>query len=347
MITGQRLLDYRLPGPVTVESDIDVGDVRRLAGAAARAQGFDPTQAGRVAIVATELATNLAKYAEKGRVLVRLVERAAQTGVEIVALDCGPGMRDAEDRRADGYSTGGTSGGGFGAVGRLSDFFDLHSVPGRGTVAVARLWGTPVTLLQDDHFLVGAVAEAAPEELVSGDAWAVEQCGDRIAALMVDGLGHGPGAAEASTCAVEAFRHVHRGAVETIVDEIQAALRSTRGAAVAVATIDAARGMLRFSGVGNISARLVGVSRSVHLLSRYGIAGLQSRPAQAVVAAWGAGDLLVMHTDGLSSKWDLDEYPGVAHHHPALAAATIARDATRQRDDASVLTVRAANRGSD
>lgn len=340
MITGQHLLGICLPVGIAVEAEPDVADVRRLAAAAARAQGFSQAQEGRASIVATEIATNLVKYARSGRILVRLVEWDGLAGVELLATDEGPGMHDAPLRMADGYSTGGTLGGGLGAMARLSDLFDLYSVPERGTVVMARLWaGTPPGP-SDRQFLVGPVAEAVAGEAVSGDAWAVEQRGTRIVALVADGLGHGHAAATASVAAVAAFRHHHREPPETIVAEIHTALRNTRGAAVAVAEIDRAAGRIRYCGVGNITARLLAAGRHSHLMSHYGVAGHQAPRIRAVDAAWPDGALLVMHSDGLSTKWDLAAYPGIERHHPLLAAATVMRDAVRRTDDATVLALR-------
>jgi anti-sigma regulatory factor (Ser/Thr protein kinase) len=342
VITGQRLLGTPLPAALTVAAEPDVAEARRLAVAAARAQCFGSPHEGRVAIVATEMATNLVKYAYSGRILVRLVVCDTLPGVELVAIDEGPGMHDAPDRVADGYSTGGTLGGGLGAIARLSDLFDLYSVPARGTVLMARLWAGSPAAPADRCFLVGAVAEAIPGEAVSGDSWAVEQRGDRIVALVADGLGHGVLAAEASVAAVEVFRRRHRDAPEAILAAIHTALSSTRGAAVAVAEIDGKAGRIRYCGVGNIMARLLIGGGQRQLMSHYGIAGHQTPRIQPVEAAWDEGALLVMHSDGLSTRWDFAAYPGLDGHHPALAAAIVLRDGGRRNDDATVLAIRGA-----
>ena len=49
-----------------------------------------------------------------------------------------------------------------------------------------------------------------------------------------------------------------------------------------------------------------------------------------------------MHSDGLQSKWDLSGYAGLLSRHPAIICGALIRDFRRQRDDASVVVVKAA-----
>lgn len=339
MITGQRLLGNCPPVGMTVESDTDVPVVRGRAAAAARAQGFDRAHSERVSLVATEMATDMVKNARSGRMLVQLVERGDLRGVELVATD-GPGIDDIDRWNAHAYSIVEAPIVGLEVIARLSDQFDVYSVVGLGTVMMARLWGGRLTTASDGRFLVGSMTEAIPGEVVSGDAWAVEQPGARVVALVADGLGHGVEAAAASAVAVETFRHHHQGLVEDIVGDIHRALRGTRGAAIAVAEVDPDVGRVRFCGIGNISARLIAAGQPHELVSHFGIAGHLARRIQAFDAGWADDSLLVMHSDGLSAKWDLSAYRDLDRHHPQLTAATVMRDAPRAYDDALVLALR-------
>ena len=327
MITGRRLHGSCPPVGLVIESEPAIGPVRHLAAAAAHAQGFDRIHAKRVSLVATEMATNLMKHTRSGRMLVQLVETGDMRGVELVATS-GPGMDDTDHWKANGDS-----------IARHSDLFDVYSVVGRGTVMMARLWGGRLSTAADARFRVGSMTEAIPGELVSGDAWAVEQQGARVVALVTDGLGHGLEAAAASAEAVRAFRQHHLGSVEDIASHIHGALHATRGAAIAVAEVDADFGRVRFCGIGNIAARLIVAGGEHQLVSIYGIAGYQTANIRAFEGAWENGALLVIHTDGLSPKWNLGDYPDLPRHHPQLVAATVMRDAPRAADDALVLTL--------
>jgi len=204
VITGDRLLGTCPPVGVKVESDADVGRVWRLAVTAAGSQAFDRTHWERVSLVATEMATHLMQHARGGRMFVRLVECGDLRGVELVATDA-PGMDNADGPNPDRPSAnpfggdGQTPNGDMGLIARVSDLFDLYSVEGQGTVMMARLWGGRLISESDGRFLVGSMTEAITGEVVSGDAWAVEQRGARAVALVADGLGHGVNAAAAST----------------------------------------------------------------------------------------------------------------------------------------------------
>lgn len=339
MTAGPTRLPEGLPRFLNVADESDVGSVRRFAVTVASAQGFDADGRARVGLVATELASNLAKHAVSGRVLVSLVSHGDTGGVELLSIDAGPGIDDPDRCMPDGYSSTETLGGGLGAIARLSDLFDIYSRPGRGTLVMSRLWSAPPAWSLERPCRVGAVAESYPGELVSGDAWAVEQQGGRATAMLVDGLGHGIEAEGAAIRAVDAFRPHSQEPVEDIVGHIHAALPGTRGAAVAVASVEPDAGLVRFCGVGNISARVIDGATSVSLASHWGIVGHQVRKTQAFTAAWRNGSLLVLHSDGFSGDWGFDEDLSLDQHHPLLAAGVIVRDAKRREDDATVLVL--------
>jgi hypothetical protein len=221
-----------------------------------------------------------------------------------------------------------------------SDLFEIYTVPDKGTVMLARLWAGASSDHDDRRYLVGSLVEPIPGEAVPGDACAVEQHGARVVGLVADGLGHGEQAAVASSAAVVAFRQHSREPVENIAASLHGALRRTRGAAIAIAEVDRNAGRLRFCGIGNIAARVLSAGGTHELVSMYGIAGYQARRIQPFVSTWSDGDMLVMHSDGLSSKWDVAAYPDLRRQHPQLAAATVMRDATRASDDALVFALR-------
>ncbi len=244
---------------IAVTEESQVGEARRCAAALARRLEFSETDAGRLAIIVTEAARNLARHAQDGVVALRLLEDEGECGVEVLTLDRGPGIPDVSRSLRDGFSTGGTSGTGLGALRRLADSFDIFSQPERGTAVLARCLVAKDAIESrqaSTPFLTGALNVAATGEEVCGDSWACAQNPGRFVCMVCDGLGHGPQAAEASR---EARRIFYKCADDTparILEDAHAALRSTRGAAMAVAEIDEGRGEVRFCGIGNISATL-------------------------------------------------------------------------------------------
>jgi anti-sigma regulatory factor (Ser/Thr protein kinase) len=320
------------------------GEVRRAAVALAVALDLSEDVQGRVALVATEAATNIIKHAKGGSIVLRSLSAAEGGGVEVLALDRGPGIADLARCLRDGYSTAGTAGAGLGAVRRQSDLFEVASVQGAGTALVARVRErtAPTPAVGVD---VGAVCLPIPGEEVCGDGWAVESAPPRTALLVVDGLGHGLPASVAAREAIRAFRgSAHLDPADSI-HAIHAALRPTRGGAAAVAVIDHAVRALRFAGVGNISGTVLALGRRQGLVSLSGTLGHSVRKVQTFEYVWPAGAVLVLHSDGLSSQWDLSRYPGLVARHPALIAGVVHRDHWRGRDDATVLVARDVREG--
>jgi anti-sigma regulatory factor (Ser/Thr protein kinase) len=93
--------------------------------------GFDETDVGNVAIIVTELATNMLKHATQGEILMRPIARGTALGMEFVALDRGPGIASLTQCFRDGYSTAGSPGTGLGSIARLAGDFDIYSTPGK------------------------------------------------------------------------------------------------------------------------------------------------------------------------------------------------------------------------
>ena len=158
--------------------------------------------------------------------------------------------------------------------------------------------------------------------------------------MAVDGLGHGAGAAEATETAIRVFQESDEKSPERIVHRLHAALCSSRGAVVGVAEIDLERRKLRYCGVGNISGSILGPTKSQHLVSHNGTVGHVMSRAVELEYDFPPKSILVLHSDGLTSQWNLDKYAGLRNHHPGVIAGVLYRDFKRGRDDASVLTVR-------
>lgn len=324
------------PVVLLVDDASQVGEARRSASAFALALGFDDDVVGRLALLVTEAATNLARHGRGGTLLLRMVDDNA--GIELLGVDRGPGMADPRRCLADGYSTGGTAGKGLGAIQRIASSFDLWSVPGSGTVLYARIG---LAQRGDDAAPdLGVVSVPAPGERIRGDAWAVQRDDGVLRVCVTDGLGHGPLAYEAASRATAVFRSNAGDTPAESVQRMHLALRPTRGAAVAVAHIDLAARELRFVGVGNVAALVIARDRNHALMSHNGTVGHEVRRVQEVTVPWSPGSLLVMHSDGLQTRWRVDQYPNVLDHHPAILAALLHRDFTRGRDDVTVVALR-------
>jgi len=331
---------------VRIQASTDCAEARRVALALASDLLFDETMAGSVGLVVTEAAKNLLKHAGGGYVILRPLESRATTGIEILALDKGPGIADIGRCFQDGYSTAGTSGTGLGAIARLSSMHDIYSRQGQGTALVAQIWkcgGPGGSAAPSARFQIGGICIPLAGEAMCGDAWTFQHRAQGLRITLADGLGHGALAADASRAAIQkAHEHVN-GTTTSLVEGIHAALRATRGAAVAVAEIDSPGRVLRFAGLGNVAAAIVPVSGHLRrCVSNAGTAGLQARRVTQFTYPWDSGSVLIMHSDGLQTHWSLDAYPGLIERHPSLIAGVLYRDYVRGRDDVTVVVAREA-----
>ncbi|MDB5954378.1 MAG: signal transduction protein fusion protein : serine/threonine protein kinase [Ramlibacter sp.] len=316
-----------------------VGEARRHAAQLGVDADLDEVAAGRLAIVVTELATNLVRHATHGRLL--MAGRPGRGEVEVLSIDEGPGIANVDRSMRDGFSTGGTSGTGLGAVRRLAQDFDVHSTMPGGTVVLARVRSAQAAEpAQGLAACVGAVSLRAPGEQVCGDGWCFALDGERAAVMVADGLGHGPDAAEASTAALRAFAEQPMAGPRELLEATHSALRGTRGAAVMVLQADPAAAIIRSAGAGNVMARLVSGVADRTILTQHGTAGVAVRSIDETQTPWPPHALLVVFSDGIGSRWPPELLAPVLGRDPALAAALLVRDHCRGRDDATVAVLR-------
>jgi len=320
---------------VRIGDESGVGAARREAASLARTVGLDEGSAGRLAIVVNELGKNAWRHARGGDVLLRALDR----GVEILVLDKGPGMADVGRALGDGYSTSGTAGTGLGAVQRQSQAFDIYSQPGAGTAVLARVLAEGQRLAPQT---VGAVCIAHPGEEIAGDNWMATRTRGRAVVLVADGLGHGPDAAIASRAATAIVAEHGERAPAEILQRAHEALRTTRGAAVAVAVVDSDARELTFAGIGNVFGQIVrgDGATTQGLTSSYGTIGGDLRKISEERVAFGERDLLVLATDGVRPRWQWSSLPGLPPRDPSLVAGVLYRDFFGGRDDATVVVLR-------
>lgn len=311
------------------------GEVRRLASALAERLGLDEQSRGRAAIVATEAATNVLRHGGGGTLWLRAADDVTGKYVEVLAVDHGPGIGDIEGALRDGFSTGGSAGTGLGAIARMSADFDLWSASGQGTALVSRVGELHALPLR-----FGVVSTPAPGETVCGDSYFLHADGASARVGVVDGLGHGRFAAEASLAAIDVFRRTTRRSLVDVLEEAHRALRPTRGAAVGLLDLELGTRAAEFAGIGNIGGHLYdrsGARKSV--VSHNGIVGHTLRKVQPFQYQWSAEGSAVLFSDGITTSFQPGAYRGIQARHPALLAALLARDHTRGRDDATVVVV--------
>jgi anti-sigma regulatory factor (Ser/Thr protein kinase) len=340
---SNRVITAELSVRVGISGQSDVGECRRTAKRLGEACNLGENDVGKSCIVATELATNIVRHGGAGEMLLQVLNDGVTPQLEMLAIDRGRGMQDVDRCLRDGYSTAGTPGTGLGAVSRLSSTFDIFSVPGEGTVALSRVGSDCAGSSPaggTDPLQFGAISIALAGEIECGDTWRIAEHDAVLSVMVADGLGHGPMAATAARAAAQAFVDRPFDEPSSVLQSLHRGLAATRGAVAACARLHAAEARVDYAGIGNIHGAIVGWERSRGMVSHNGALGMQIPRPRQFAYDWPSGELVVMHSDGLSARWNLAEHPGLYTHHPAIIAAVMYRDLARKRDDATVVVVR-------
>jgi len=295
---------------------------------------FPAARIGQLALAVTEAASNLHKHAEQGSLLLCVNRDGPQPGIDLVTIDAGPGVRDVSAALRDGHSTAGTLGIGLGAIQRLADFADLYSRPGHGTSLVARFCVSPPVSQPRWAGLIRPITG----ETECGDAYGVVPADGAVTAVLCDGLGHGPLAAAAAAAGVAAVLDDPAGELAALLERVHQRMSGTRGGAVGVVQVSGQ--LARFAGLGNVAASIVSDGQRKSMISIPGIAGVQARTIRQFEYDVPPGSAVIVHSDGVSSRWEAAALPALEARDPLLIAAVLLAEAGVHRDDAGVLVLK-------
>jgi anti-sigma regulatory factor (Ser/Thr protein kinase) len=337
--------------PLTHEAQI--GLARRNINRCAVELGFNELQLAEIEIVVKELGSNALKFARgTGRIYYpRADERVEPRGIEIIYVDKGPGIEDTALAINDGYSTTGTLGAGLGAVKRMSDEFYIFSaldsatrkltMYGRTTHGTSIVFRKRVNPHDEPPRVVpglwGGMTRPTEGHTENGDAYVIRCEGDRLLLAMIDGLGHGEAAEDSARAAVATIDRNLTQPVEVILRATHEALHMMRGAVMGLACIDRAAGTIEYAGIGNTDFRVIGGRERLRFISLNGTLGSRLDRIKVFKEAMPKVATLIMATDGVSERWEVDNYPGLIGMHPQLFCATVMRDFSRPNDDATIL----------
>ncbi|GAA3885240.1 ATP-binding protein [Streptomyces sedi] len=302
----------------------------------------------KAAVLASELATNLDKHARDGVLYLQPLPRGG--GLELTAVDRGPGIVDVRAALADGFSTTGTLGSGLGAVRRIADTLTLHSDP-RGTLARATLTAPgarepgplgaiclPAVPHDAPDPVSGSTGRDGEGEASCGDAFAVRETPDGRTVAVIDALGHGPEAQRAADSALAVFDEDPSAPLTELLTRQHRALRRSRGAAVALLRLGAEQA--EFAAVGNVRLVRIGLERphggpaGPPGIVGYTLPRLVTHRLPRV-----PGETLLLHTDGIAPGWyraPAEEPPRLP---PTLLAPFLAHRHRRVRDDAAIVAI--------
>jgi anti-sigma regulatory factor (Ser/Thr protein kinase) len=311
-------------------------EIKRMAGVV----GFDAKRMGELEIIIAEVTSNIVKHTTNGGELLVKVLNGDNCGMEIIAIDNGPGVSNISRMLEDGVSSTNTLGQGLGAIRRLADEFDIYSIKGWGTVLLARIFKERNAVNKKKNIEAGIIMVAKEGETECGDNYHFFIRGNQLKFAISDGLGHGKNAAIA---AKESLLHFTRNIMlppNEQIKRIHEGIKKTRGAVMNITHIDLTNKQVIYCGVGNIASRVHSAAKYKSCISYNGIVG-HSIPTTLNnhVMSWNKHDLLIIHSDGLSSRWDLQKYPSVTLRDRSIIAAVLYKDFYRKTDDVTIAVI--------
>ncbi|MES2386469.1 MAG: ATP-binding SpoIIE family protein phosphatase [Bacteroidota bacterium] len=302
--------------------------------------GFSAQQVGKLDIIISEMTSNLHKYAKGGEMLMGILKDGDNEYIELICLDEGPGMYDPLRMLADGFSSTNTMGHGLGSMKRLSDYFDIYSAKGWGTVVLSRLYKNPLPHYQSSNtgVEIRPIVVAKTGEKISGDGHYYKQNDQYVKLLVADGLGHGPEANLAVNEAVRAFRQCAYNSPVEIIRDMHASIRKTRGIVGTVVVFDLVHKKFSIAGVGNIATKLLTHGLTKSQLPYNGIIGHNiPNTMNDQELTFSEYQQIVLCSDGIKSRWDIGKYLGINRCDLSIIAAAIYKDYARKTDDMSVI----------
>ena len=338
-----------------IDNESDVGVCRRKAVALAREMGFDEVKSGEVAILVTELVTNVLKHGGgRGKILIcQIKNKEEQKALEIWCCDYGKGINQPEKSIADGFTKANTLGFGLGTILRFSDEFEINPKerPEMGDSGLngfegfthcirtlkwvpAKKWSCTNRNLQ-----IGAATRSKPGEKLNGDTYVVTHLsGSKTVAAVIDGLGHGKDAHLASNKLKEQLLLKADLPLNSLMNHIHKSIRGTRGAVIGLLSIDTDAQKLNFTGIGNIETFLLSSEGKKNLLSFGGIIGHNMRTPRVFEHEMKPGNTIFMYSDGITSRWTNRDFE--REMQPQQKAEFILNNYSRQNDDATILIIR-------
>jgi len=337
---------------LTIDGDADVGVCRRKAVSLAGRIGFDEVKSGEIAILMSELATNVLRHGGgRGRVCIsEITDENKRKAIEIICCDSGKGIPDFNLAISDGFTQKQSLGIGLGSIRRFSDIFESISTRDSDS-PVAEFshlfhhclrsvkWVPELNWRSSNKkLLTGASTRCKIGESLNGDSYAIAHPGpEKTLIAVIDGLGHGKEAHLASSIIKEQVLLKSELPLPELITYLHQSARSTRGAVIGTVFIDTERSVLTFSGIGNIEGFVLSGDSKKSLISFGGILGHHIRTPRKFEYPFQPGDILCMYSDGITSRWSPDQIDW--KDHPQRIAEYIVNSFSRTNDDATVLII--------
>lgn len=338
-----------------IDNDSDIGTCRRKGVALATQMGFDKVKQGEIAILISELGTNVLKHGGgKGKIVISQIENdQLKKAIEVWCCDTGDGIPNLENALKDGFSNKKTLGIGLGTITRFSDEIEINPSSQslfrqdyfsekngyKHCLRTVKWVPSKNNIHFNNSLLTGAVSRCHPGEHLNGDAYLIVNVDNNISvAAVIDGLGHGKEANLASEKAKEQIILKSDLPLDSLMKHVHNSIRGTRGAVVGIARINTLINKLQFSGIGNIESFIITGEGKKTLLSFGGIMGHNMRTPRVFDFDFLPGNSLCMYSDGITTRWRQEDIDWA--NSPQKNSEFIINNYSRLNDDATILIIR-------
>jgi len=301
--------------------------------------GFNQVIGEEIAIVARELASNLYKHAKGGKLILKPINNGSRKGIQITSIDNGPGIPNVNLALTDGYSTGGSLGFGLGIINRTMDDLIIKSIR-TGTEIITKKYIRKKSSIHKCPLVIGAVSRPHPQFKTNGDAFIIKHWDKSVLVGVIDGLGHGQSAHRAAQAARNYVMAHYDQQLRDIFRGTDRACRATRGVVMALARFDWGQSKITLGSVGDILIRVINSPKKMSFIIRRGIIGVRAPNPVITERFWGNDNILVLHSDGISSKWRWKDFSHLKNEDPEMLAQRIIHVFGKDIDDATILVVK-------
>ncbi|HEY81859.1 MAG TPA: SpoIIE family protein phosphatase [Dehalococcoidia bacterium] len=188
-----------------------------------------------------------------------------------------------------------------------------------------------------DYFLA---TRPGTRQNASGDIALVKEFKNKVFIGIVDAEGHGEEAEKTASICFDFMERHYRQDLVQVMDRLHQRLKELPRKAVAgFALLELETGELTYVGVGNISARIFGAT-NLRIIPRPGLIGYAMSSLRQERIKLHAGDVLVLHTDGVEEHFTLEDYPGLLNEDAERIATRIIKEFGRPDDDALCVALR-------
>lgn len=321
---------------IDIDDDFSVYPVLEMLEIVGKKAGLNKIQIQETDIALRELISNVIKHGG-GKGQVRLIfSKINPNGLGVEVEDWGKGIDDFYKAMEDGYTTGSGLGGGLPAVNRLMDSFKLVSRPNTGTLFYA-LKKAEESGREDagEVWKFSVFSRPAEGESENGDGFFIKRRGKKSYIYLIDGLGHGHDAHKAADITVKLLEQYYIWPHEELINLLHEKLKHTRGIALSTAIVDDENDYISYTGVGNITAAVLGENNET-MMNYNGTIGGKLRKVKTFEYPYSNGDLFVMYSDGILLHW-LKDYENYWKGILQDFAYTIFNKFNRGNDDATLI----------